>query len=106
MVCVVGKMRDLILQLSKSSIYSTKPIGGSIPAFILGLSGYIANQVQTPEVIMGIRTSIALVPCGFMLLAFVIIWFYPLTDKKFKEIVVEIDNRKKVQQQLISDITN
>lgn len=70
-------------------------IGGSIPAFILGLSGYIANQAQTPEVITGIRTSIALVPCGFMLLAFVIIWFYPLTDKKFKEIVVEIDNRKK-----------
>ncbi|EDS2091982.1 hypothetical protein GTM66_003552 [Salmonella enterica] len=26
-VCVVGKIRDLILQLSKSSIYSTKPIG-------------------------------------------------------------------------------
>ncbi|MFX3106381.1 hypothetical protein V6078_27070, partial [Klebsiella pneumoniae] len=26
-VCVVGKMRDLILQLSKSSIYSTKPQG-------------------------------------------------------------------------------
>ncbi len=25
-VCVVGKMRDLILQLSKSSIYSTKSI--------------------------------------------------------------------------------
>ncbi len=24
-VCVVGKMPDLILQLSKSSIYSTKP---------------------------------------------------------------------------------
>ncbi|MEH3685305.1 hypothetical protein POW75_25255, partial [Klebsiella pneumoniae] len=27
-VCVVGKMRDLILQLSKSSIYSTKPKAG------------------------------------------------------------------------------
>ncbi|QBY31234.1 hemagglutinin repeat-containing protein [Citrobacter rodentium NBRC 105723 = DSM 16636] len=27
MVCVVGRMRDLILQLSKSSIYSTKPNG-------------------------------------------------------------------------------
>ncbi|MDW5831008.1 hypothetical protein SBS95_04230, partial [Klebsiella pneumoniae] len=25
-VCVVGKMRDLILQLSKSSIYSTNPM--------------------------------------------------------------------------------
>ncbi|MDZ8944175.1 hypothetical protein SNA94_01615, partial [Escherichia coli] len=31
-VCVVGKMRDLILQLSKSSIYSTKPPGGFIPS--------------------------------------------------------------------------
>ncbi|MFS9574606.1 hypothetical protein Q6277_09430, partial [Klebsiella quasipneumoniae] len=29
-VCVVGKMRDLILQLSKSSIYSTKPRKPSI----------------------------------------------------------------------------
>ncbi|WP_284318250.1 DUF4049 domain-containing protein, partial [Escherichia coli] len=28
MVCVVGRMRDLILQLSKSSIYSTKPGNG------------------------------------------------------------------------------
>ncbi|MDV1796632.1 hypothetical protein RZR10_23300, partial [Enterobacter asburiae] len=31
-VCVVGKMRDLILQLSKSSIYSTKPNTVSSPA--------------------------------------------------------------------------
>ncbi|WP_239005639.1 S-adenosylmethionine:tRNA ribosyltransferase-isomerase, partial [Salmonella enterica] len=29
-VCVVGKMRDLILQLSKSSIYSTKPVGTTV----------------------------------------------------------------------------
>ncbi|CAM6990241.1 hypothetical protein ESCOCK403M_18560 [Escherichia coli] len=58
------------------------------------------------DLISGTCSHLPLVPCGFMLLAFVIIWFYPLTDKKFKEIVVEIDNRKKVQQQLISDITN
>ncbi|WP_435947082.1 glucuronide transporter [Dryocola sp. BD586] len=78
-------------------------IGGSIPAFILGLSGYIANQAQVPEVIMGIRMSISLVPCGFMLLAFIILWFYPLTDKKFKDIIQEIDKRKISQQQLIKD---
>ncbi|EOZ6182932.1 hypothetical protein ACQUQ8_004192, partial [Salmonella enterica subsp. enterica serovar Schwarzengrund] len=41
--------------------------------------------------------------CGFMLLAFIIIWFYPLTDNKFKEIVQEIDKRKQSQQQLIKD---
>ncbi|WP_249542276.1 outer membrane protein transport protein, partial [Escherichia coli] len=33
-VCVVGKIRDLILQLSKSSIYSTKPLSaGTTYAF-------------------------------------------------------------------------
>ena len=35
MVCVVGRMRDLILQLSKSSIYSTKPHGYACSATLL-----------------------------------------------------------------------
>ena len=69
-------------------------IGGSVPAFILGMSGYIANQAQTAEVITGIRSAISLVPCGFMFLAFLIILFYPLTDEKFKEILREIDKKK------------
>ncbi|MGR9969508.1 hypothetical protein ACUOIB_21485, partial [Escherichia coli] len=38
MVCVVGRMRDLILQLSKSSIYSTKPSETSILA--MAVSSY------------------------------------------------------------------
>ncbi|MEY6916428.1 hypothetical protein AB9B79_24790, partial [Citrobacter freundii] len=35
--------------------------------------------------------------------AFIIMWFYPLTDQKFKEIILEIDTRKKTQQKLIDD---
>ncbi|EBV6332159.1 hypothetical protein KX24_20210 [Salmonella enterica subsp. enterica serovar Berta] len=35
MVCVVGRMRDLILQLSKSSIYSTKPSSYRSTGFLL-----------------------------------------------------------------------
>ncbi|RRF75163.1 hypothetical protein EAO18_02605 [Klebsiella pneumoniae] len=41
MVCVVGRMRDLILQLSKSSIYSTKPAKtcrGALPRRESGLN--------------------------------------------------------------------
>ncbi len=41
MVCVVGRMRDLILQLSKSSIYSTKP--ESLVNMETGLRGYALN---------------------------------------------------------------
>ncbi len=42
MVCVVGRMRDLILQLSKSSIYSTKPRGGGKIAAEKALSWALA----------------------------------------------------------------
>ncbi|WP_368760731.1 IS3 family transposase [Klebsiella quasipneumoniae] len=41
MVCVVGRMRDLILQLSKSSIYSTKPKFNNIEELKTALSDYI-----------------------------------------------------------------
>lgn len=78
-------------------------IGGSIPAFILGISGYIANQAQTPEVVESIKLSISIVPLIFVIIAFLIIWFYPLTDKKFSEILLVINERKNNQQQLIDD---
>ncbi|HHE5474274.1 TPA: PTS fructose transporter subunit IIB [Klebsiella pneumoniae] len=45
MVCVVGRIRDLILQLSKSSIYSTKPIETQ------GTIG-IENQLTADEIAM------------------------------------------------------
>ena len=80
-------------------------IGGSIPAFILGLSGYIANQVQTPEVIMGIRTSIALVTLRIYATGIRYYLVYPLTDKNSKKSWLKLIIVK-VQQQLISDITN
>ncbi|MFV1035468.1 transposase, partial [Klebsiella pneumoniae] len=43
-VCVVGKIRDLILQLSKSSIYSTKPIQF---AFCDELKAYVTGFVRS-----------------------------------------------------------
>ncbi|WP_241753920.1 hypothetical protein, partial [Klebsiella pneumoniae] len=49
-VCVVGKMRDLILQLSKSSIYSTKPI----ESCMLALASVISIN---PEKIRGSEWS-------------------------------------------------
>ncbi|MEB2923999.1 hypothetical protein VKY30_31390, partial [Klebsiella oxytoca] len=48
-VCVVGKMRDLILQLSKSSIYSTKPLVTAVCAF--GLN-YLTNKICPAMVVI------------------------------------------------------
>ncbi len=61
-VCVVGKIRDLILQLSKSSIYSTKPIidlngeasktaAAALGEGHLGLAANVADEVQVQAAI-------------------------------------------------------
>ncbi|EDZ8971747.1 hypothetical protein R676_24120 [Salmonella enterica subsp. enterica serovar Typhimurium] len=42
-VCVVGKIRDLILQLSKSSIYSTKPF---LAAKIIKTARYVIMKLS------------------------------------------------------------
>ncbi|MDR5971642.1 hypothetical protein NQE45_26560, partial [Escherichia coli] len=55
-VCVVGKMRDLILQLSKSSIYSTKPLKG--------LNTYLSTRIRHGTLESTITSS--LVSNGFM----------------------------------------
>ncbi|EFO1442624.1 hypothetical protein AOY69_05220 [Escherichia coli] len=44
MVCVVGRIRDLILQLSKSSIYSTKPLTVREETVIIGITDH--DKVQ------------------------------------------------------------
>ncbi len=48
-VCVVGKMRDLILQLSKSSIYSTKPQHGVTGLYSNSLFKYHDNAYSCLE---------------------------------------------------------
>ncbi|MGK3194176.1 tetratricopeptide repeat protein, partial [Enterobacter soli] len=45
-VCVVGKIRDLILQLSKSSIYSTKPQGWYRLASTYDLMGQLEKCIE------------------------------------------------------------
>ncbi|MGT5392686.1 hypothetical protein ACRWFL_26495, partial [Escherichia coli] len=46
-VCVVGKIRDLILQLSKSSIYSTKPYGTfRLFTIVMMYSGYLTEKFR------------------------------------------------------------
>ncbi|OYJ05136.1 hypothetical protein CI741_02290, partial [Klebsiella pneumoniae subsp. pneumoniae] len=59
-VCVVGKIRDLILQLSKSSIYSTKPREAEIAAKKLTtdtVSIHISQDETVPLISLGLRNN-------------------------------------------------
>ena len=70
-------------------------LGGSIPAFLLAGSGYIPNAAtQSENALQGIQQAIALVPAAAFAIAFILMLFYPLTDKRHAELVKEIQERR------------
>ena len=79
-------------------------LGGSLPAFILVSFGYVSNQPQTAEAVMGIKLSVAVIPALFMLLAFIGMVFYPLTEKRYQQILIEIEQRKKNSQEFLETL--
>jgi glucuronide carrier protein len=77
----------------------TQSIGGALGAFALALGGYItklaADQVQPDSAIVAIKASIGLVPAAAAVLAMICFIAYPLTEKRYAEIVDENDARKR-----------
>ncbi len=63
-------------------------IGGAISGWILAAFGFIANEVQSEESILGIRLMISIFAAIGALLSIAIMYFYPLTEKFMKEKVV------------------
>ncbi|MDR3413852.1 MAG: glucuronide transporter [Formivibrio sp.] len=81
-------------------------LGGSIPAFLLAASGYMPNALtQSDATRLGILGAIAFVPGVAFAIAFVLMYFYPLTDVRFAKLVQEIRDRQHpgYRAQLVSD---
>jgi GPH family glycoside/pentoside/hexuronide:cation symporter len=58
-----------------------------IAGLILSLGGYAANQVQTPGAKIAIRIIIGPLPAIILIGAIVLVQFYPLNEKKYKELL-------------------
>lgn len=57
--------------------------------------GYIPNAAtQSESALQSIQQGIALVPATAFALAFILMLFYPLTDKRHAELVKEIQDRR------------
>jgi glucuronide carrier protein len=71
-------------------------LGGAAAAYTIGLGGYIAGKgvVQTDSAKTAIKVATGLVPAGFVLLSLAVMFFYPLTDKVFREVVSEVAARR------------
>ncbi|MFO7683323.1 MAG: MFS transporter [Chloroflexota bacterium] len=73
---------------------SANGLGGAMAAYMLAWIGYQPNAVQTEGTLTGLLALVSLIPAGFAALALVAMYFYPLTEVKFSEILVDLQARK------------
>jgi glucuronide carrier protein len=70
-------------------------VGGALAAYALALGGYAAGvEAQSESAEWGIRAAAGLLPAVAALIAIVIMFFYPLTDARHRQIVAEIAARR------------
>jgi len=70
-------------------------IGSAAAAYTIGLGGYIADATSQPDsAINAIKLAAGAVPAVAMGVAVLIMWAYPLTESRFREIVREIAQRR------------
>jgi glucuronide carrier protein len=78
-------------------------IGGAASAFTIGLGGYVAGAATQPDsAATAIRAAAGLVPAGFVLIATAIMFFYPLTETRFREIIRDVAARRAVRRAGVS----
>jgi glucuronide carrier protein len=70
-------------------------VGGALAAYALAIGGYAAGvEMQSDSAEWGIRAAAGLLPAVAALIAIVIMFFYPLTDARHRQIVAEIAERR------------
>jgi glucuronide carrier protein len=70
-------------------------IGGAAAAYTIGIGGYIADSASQPDsAVTAIRFAAGAVPAVVMGIAMAIMWAYPLTEGRFREIVREVAQRR------------
>ena len=69
-------------------------IGGALAGWLLSFYGFEANVAQTAASANGIRLMFSVFPAIGTLIACTVMYFYPLTEKKMREIEEEIKVKK------------
>ncbi|NNC38402.1 MAG: MFS transporter [Hyphomonadaceae bacterium] len=75
----------LTVSASMFSLKFGSAFGSAVPAFILAGFGFVANEVQTPESIKGIRIMFNFVPAIFFFAAGLLMTLYKLNGATVKE---------------------
>lgn len=65
-------------------------IGGAIAGWMLAWFGFVANEIQTEESLLGIRLMFTFVPAAFAVGSVIAIWFYPLRNEDVRQMEMEL----------------
>ena len=90
-----NRATGLIFSSSSMSQKLGWAIGTAITGWLLAWFGFRANEVQSAEAINGIKMFLSILPAVGTILSVVFISFYPLSEKRVKEITVELENKRK-----------
>jgi glucuronide carrier protein len=70
-------------------------LGGAAAAYTIGLAGYVGGaEVQSATALWGIRAAAGIVPIGCAAVGIAIMAFYPLTEKRFRDMTAEVAERR------------
>ena len=73
----------------------SQALAGFIPGLVLAAVGYVPNVVQSLKALEGIKGLMFIYPAGLAIATIIVMGtFYKLSDSRYKEIVVELNQRK------------
>jgi len=72
--------------------------GSGITGLFLGAIGFVANQAQTASTLHGIVNLMSVIPCVFGMIALILLFFYPLSEKRVREISADLKVRRAKDQ--------
>jgi len=73
-------------------------LSSAIPAFALGYFHYVPNVEQTVQAQNGIRLLIAVVPAICCVIAAVLALFYPLNEKRLREVEADLKEARAARE--------
>ncbi len=91
-----NRATGLIFSSSSMSQKFGWAIGTAVTGWMLAAFGFVANGVQNPETINGIKMFLSLLPAIGTVLSFIFIAFYPLSEKRMKEITKELEEKRAI----------
>lgn len=73
-------------------------MGGVVPGYALAAFGFVANQNQTANSLLGIKLTATLIPAVFCVIAMIVFSFYKLNNEKIEKMNDEIIARKATEK--------